>query len=369
MKELGMGSEATYKEVGNQFRNFYNLIQGDCLDVLPNIKEKSVDLIIVDPPYNIGIDSWDKIDDYLNWCKRWVLECVRILKETGSLYIFHNQMPFIARLVMWIEKNTSLVFKSMITWERYATNKQYYGRNILMRINQAKMRNYPLSCEYILFYTLQDGTELSKIKSLSVNPIREYIRTEILRAKGKISLKEVNEALETATTGGGVASSILTRNKSFPSMITKEHYLKLQNWLNDGEEGKYLKRNYEYLRQQYENLRRKHERLRYTFNHQKDVVRTWLFCPAEKHGHLTPKPIPLIENILKHSTNKDDVVVDCFAGSGSTIFACQNLGRSCTGIEINPNYCEIVKKRCFGRTFLNRDVEYNFKIFGGEVKG
>jgi DNA modification methylase len=78
--------------------------------------------------------------------------------------------------------------------------------------------------------------------------------------------------------------------------------------------------------------------------------------------HPTQKPIKLLEWIIKNYCDKDDVILDPFIGSGTTMIACQNLKRSCIGIEINPKYCEIVKKRCFGRRFLDREVEYRFEV-------
>jgi len=79
--------------------------------------------------------------------------------------------------------------------------------------------------------------------------------------------------------------------------------------------------------------------------------------------HPTQKPVKLMEWIIQMFTQEGDVVLDPFIGSGSTMVACQNLKRSCVGIEIEPKYCEIVKKRCFGRQFLDREVEYKFRIW------
>jgi len=67
--------------------------------------------------------------------------------------------------------------------------------------------------------------------------------------------------------------------------------------------------------------------------------------------------------LVESFSSKGNVVLDPFCGSGSFMEACQDLGRSCIGIEINPKYCQIIKKRCFGRTFLDRDIEYKFTIF------
>jgi site-specific DNA-methyltransferase (adenine-specific) len=65
----------------------------DCIDGMKKIEDETVDIIICDPPYNIGKDfgnNSDKqtMDDYLLWCDKWISECLRILKPNGTLYIF-----------------------------------------------------------------------------------------------------------------------------------------------------------------------------------------------------------------------------------------------------------------------------------------
>ena len=76
--------------------------------------------------------------------------------------------------------------------------------------------------------------------------------------------------------------------------------------------------------------------------------------------HPTEKPLDLIKWHIEVSSNRGDVVLDPFMGSGTTMKAAQELGRSCIGIELNPEYVEVIKKRCYGRTFLDRPTEYDF---------
>lgn len=57
------------------------------------------------------------------------------------------------------------------------------------------------------------------------------------------------------------------------------------------------------------------------------------------------KPVGLVEKFVKLYGNKDDVVVDRFLGSGTTIIACQNLNRRCRAIEIDPGYCAVTLER------------------------
>lgn len=65
----------------------------DCISGMKKIGDETVDIIICDPPYNIGKDFGNdsdkqKMDDYLAWCDTWISECLRILKPRGTLYIY-----------------------------------------------------------------------------------------------------------------------------------------------------------------------------------------------------------------------------------------------------------------------------------------
>jgi len=58
---------------------------GDAVDFLKDFPDSSVQLIIIDPPYNIGIDKWDIFDNYLDWAKEWLDQIYRILSDTGII--------------------------------------------------------------------------------------------------------------------------------------------------------------------------------------------------------------------------------------------------------------------------------------------
>lgn len=62
-------------------------------------------------------------------------------------------------------------------------------------------------------------------------------------------------------------------------------------------------------------------------------------------GHLTPKPVKLLEHMIELFTKPGQTVLDCFLGSGSTAVAAIRTRRNCIGIEINPEYIEIAKQR------------------------
>jgi site-specific DNA-methyltransferase (adenine-specific) len=67
--------------------------------------------------------------------------------------------------------------------------------------------------------------------------------------------------------------------------------------------------------------------------------------PSSSRLHPTQKPIGLLRKILPNATKIHDYVYDPFLGSGSTAIACEHLGRRCIGIEIDPQYVEIIIKR------------------------
>ena len=61
--------------------------------------------------------------------------------------------------------------------------------------------------------------------------------------------------------------------------------------------------------------------------------------------HLTPKPLDLIERIIKASSNPGDIVLDCFAGSGTTAVAAKKLQRNFLCCELDKEYVEVARKR------------------------
>ena len=84
----------------------YELYLGDCLIELKKIEDKTIDLILIDPPYNIGKDKkWDKwktVDAYVEFMGQVFKECQRVLRDNGSFYFFHNDFLQIVELQNWI---------------------------------------------------------------------------------------------------------------------------------------------------------------------------------------------------------------------------------------------------------------------------
>lgn len=106
------------------------VLNEDCITGMRKIKDATADLIICDPPYNIGKDFGNDTDKqdmeiYLRWCDTWIAECVRILKPRGTLYIYgfseilayiRVRIPIHVRWIVW--HYTNKVVPSLNFWQR-----------------------------------------------------------------------------------------------------------------------------------------------------------------------------------------------------------------------------------------------------------
>jgi site-specific DNA-methyltransferase (adenine-specific) len=102
----------------------------DCITGMSKLEDGIADIIICDPPYNIGKDFGNasdkqKMDDYLNWCDTWIEQCLRILKPKGTLYIygFSENLAYIrtrifcnVRWIIWHYTNKTC--PSLHFWQR-----------------------------------------------------------------------------------------------------------------------------------------------------------------------------------------------------------------------------------------------------------
>lgn len=67
--------------------------------------------------------------------------------------------------------------------------------------------------------------------------------------------------------------------------------------------------------------------------------------PVRSELHPTMKPVALVAAMLRNSSRRGDIVFDPFAGSGSTLIACEELGRRCFAVELDPRYCDVIRER------------------------
>ena len=69
------------------------------------------------------------------------------------------------------------------------------------------------------------------------------------------------------------------------------------------------------------------------------------------------KPVGLVEYLIKNSSKQEDIVLDPFLGSGTTLIACEKQSRICFGIELEPKYCDVIIKRWENFTGKKAELE------------
>ncbi|HEX6977110.1 MAG TPA: site-specific DNA-methyltransferase [Patescibacteria group bacterium] len=226
-------------------------IVGDAIEKMQRLPNESIDLVATDPPYNLGKNYGNNIDykewhDYQLFTERWLSEAVRVLKSSGSIYVFMG-VRFISKLFTLMEEK-GLLFNGWITWHY----TQGMGRTL----------GFSPRHEDLLYFT---------------------------------------------------KSSNFTFN--LDDIRVPQKYFRERNNMKGANPG--------------------------------DV---WLFSHVhysnpERQPHPTQKPLAVMERIIKASSNKGDLVLDPFVGSGSTCVAANALDRKWIGIDTNPDYIKMSKKR------------------------
>lgn len=283
----------------------------DLINFLPSLPNRSCDLFLLDPPYmNIVDEDWDKqwssMEDYLDWCEKWISEVERVSKYSGSVWVFG--FPYqLMKLIPIFEKYNFKFKQQVVVWKGM---KSAAGRV------SSKLKMYPTTTESIfLFY--YDST----------NIIREILNKE--RELKGLSPKEINGYLGKATHGGGTWSSIAGLRQKTLQQPTKEDWEKL-NILFDGNLPPYGD-------------------MVYKFNMQFGLTDVWddirFYFKKGTKFHPTQKPDQLIERLIETSSNKGDLVIDFFMGSGSSILNAKRLDRNFIGVDIDNRYFKLVEQR------------------------
>jgi len=82
-----------------------------------------------------------------------------------------------------------------------------------------------------------------------------------------------------------------------------------------------------------------------TWRHDKGDVWQFNTESSAQRDHASQKPIALVTSAIEDATSVDDIVIDLFVGTGTTLIACERLNRRCRAIEIEPKYCAVTIQR------------------------
>ena len=307
---------------------------GDNLEIMKSIPEKSVDLICTDPPYNSNRDyndfddRWDSDENYLNFMKLRLVEMHRLLKDTGSLYL-HCDPTMSHYLKVELDKIFGKKnFRTEIIWHRHKGSKNT-GKNLA--------NNF----DVIFRYTKSDKFTFNKsaiTSDYTDEQLKKYYRFEDPdgRRWASCALKSWHN---NQTSGYEYTIFGITDRWTWPEeRMRKEIEKGIVFQTKPGTLPRYKK----YLDEADGKL----------------LDNVWLDIPnkgggKENEGYPTQKPLALLIRLIRLCSNKGDLVLDPFCGSGTTIDASDELGRLYIGIDKNPEAIKLTKKR----------IEKNYSLF------
>ena len=300
------------EKIGRGFLYFIDVLEG--LRLLP---DNSQDLIIIDPPYyKVVNEKWDKQwkteKEYLDWCRLWFAECVRVLKDTGSFYCYGN--------FDILSKQKVLIFDEQLNFRQNITLSK--GLKSIAGRTSDKLRMFPTASEYCVFYVVKNDNGTS---------VNEYLRNE-LKLFGIAN--DVNKHFWKngwAKQGSNIASHFFGKNEQ-NCLPTIEQYERLQTT--------------GFFKKEYVELEEMYFKDRFTFNLPMKQTDVWDFTPDKvRYGHKTQKPQDISRRVVNGSSNEEQSVLIPFAGSGSECEACEVLGRNWTAFENDQFSIDIIHER------------------------
>jgi site-specific DNA-methyltransferase (adenine-specific) len=300
------------------------------------LPDKSVQLIIADPPYyKVKGDFdfiWKTFDDYLADVKKWAIECKRLLADNGTL-LWYGDAKNIAYAQIIFDKHFNLL--NNIVWENTNDHKQQ------IRFNE-DLRTFAPLTERILMYEQRgqktSGELIFEQFLKPKNPFSKYLKIEFKKAK--VTNKEIAKLFPSRTGGlTGCVSNWLNGD----NVITEEQYLKIREYLNN----KYLLKPYEELKAEYEELKAEYEELRRPFNnslHLGDVIRLPNYETSD-YDHDTIKPEKLTRILITTCSRPNDLILVPFAGSGTECAMAVKEKRNFIGFDTDKKYVDMGNKR------------------------
>lgn len=301
------------------------IAKGDSLSVLESLPDSSVSLILTDPPYhstkksNIVNDTSFKTDEeFIGWIESFAKQWKRILKPNGSIFMFCSS-TMEARLELMLSKYFNVL--SHIVWTK-PNDPGYDGWKGKMK-KEALRKWYPFSERIIFCEQCADPDTNTTCFSKLLKSWRKTcgipcnVLTEKIGAFGKVNH------------GGAVSNWEAGRN--IPSL---DQYNKICAALAEYDKGIEFP--------DYRDIIRPFE-----VNADVRFTDVWDFPSVRQYRgkHPAEKPIDMLEHCIKSTTYEEDIVVDCFAGSGSSLIASIKNNRYCIGIEIDEQWCSTMKNR------------------------
>ncbi len=273
----------------------------DCVEGLKKIESNSADIVLIDPPYNIGKDFGNskyklKMDEYIGWVKQWLVEGERILKDTGTMFVYG-----FSEILAHISVNVSIPHRWLV-W--HYTNKATPNSKFWQRSHESIIIAWKNKKERI--FNLDDVRE-----PYTETYKKQYGSGQVVRpaSKGRLQNKaeKGQETLYKPHNKGALPRDVLKVAALAGGAALKERWF-------------YCKT----CEKIYEPKKLKEHK-----GH--DVLK-----------HPTQKPMSLTEKLFKSCMPESHgLVVVPFVGSGSELVVARQLGLDFIGFEINEDYIKL----------------------------
>lgn len=326
------------------------------------MNRQKADLVFTDPPYGMGKEKDGILNDnkinkeLLNFNHQWIPISFSFLKNNGSWYCWGKDEPLMdiySNILKPMQNESKITFRNLITWDKGSS----LGQKAL------KSRMYSIADEKCLFIMV--GVQHSNTNSDNYykdwEPIRDYLLKSCLAMKWDIpTMKRI------------VGHSDILRDhwtsKSQFNLPTKKNYEALQK---EAEKQRIEnKLDNDAFKKDYTELKSAYDSTKAYFNNTHDNMNTvWHFCRTSLKerkltgNHPTPKPLALCSRAIKTSSRENEIVLDLFGGSGSTLIACEQLNRQCYMMELEPKFCDVIIRRWQKLTGQQAILELNGKSF------
>jgi len=315
------------------------VVCGDCTDpatVARVMGGERARMIFTDPPYGTGHEIKNdnlKGDDWINFYRAFTNTMLQHIVDNGYFYVFGN---FDGLSTYWhevIKPRGDCTYRNFIIYRK----RTIQGRNA------REFRQFPEEYEAALLCIY--GKPFNN-GPWSTSPNAEYYPEIFEPLRSYLDGERLKMGWDIPTVKKIVGHSDSSRDHWFGisqwEMPTRDVYERLKS---EAKSNAFL-REYDELRQEYDKLRQEYDKSRGYFDNSHGYTDVWEFERITiDDRHPTVKPIELCERGIITTSADGEIVLDVFSGSGSTIIACEHLGRRCRAVEIEPKYVAVTLQR------------------------
>lgn len=307
------------KDVINDNITLYN---GDCMEVMQELENESIDLVLTDPPYGVlkSNDPTKGVIKNAQWDVK--LDTKAMYKLLSDVTRLKKRIILFSLGLYTSELRTSL--PACITFNQGAIWLKNYASNFLSS-NQSLTNLF----EDISIFTKIDDTNL-------IHPVRQYAK-KVLKYID-LKYKDINKKL-----GHRKLEHFFYWDSSQFELCSEVAYSELIEKFNiDKMEGFKV---YRELKEEFKTFNDTIKGSVFNLNGAKSITNVFKYPKEVERYHPTQKPINLLEELIKIYSDENDLILDFTAGAFSTAIACINTNRRFIGIEKNEYFYNIGKAR------------------------